>query len=215
MQSQKDDFTLKNYERCLKEAKILNYDFYLLQDWQKADESRSIILRHDVDTQLDVALQMAKIEKENNVKSTYFIRLHSHSYNVLCLKDFDKINQIKKMGHEIGLHYESDFYSIIKQKTITYLKKEIELLEVVFNLKIKSIAPHEPSRTNKFHIDEIDDIVQAYDKQICNKFKYISDSSCRWRDGSFYENLMKKNCENLYVLTHPYWWYNKTPIENY
>ena len=29
----------------------------------------------------------------------------------------------------------------------------------------------------------------------------------------FYENINKDH-SHLYILTHPYWWYNITPIEN-
>jgi hypothetical protein len=187
----------------------------MLRDWKKSEEKGSVILRHDVDTQIDAAVQMATLENENNINATYFIRLHSHGYNPLCLKDFDKIWEIKNMGHEIGLHYESDFYHLINKPVCDFLKKEINILEDIFDIAIESICPHEPTRTKSFYIDSEKNLTQAYDNMLFEKFKYISDSSCTWRDGSFYENLTKEDLKNLYVLTHPYWWYNITPIENY
>ena len=117
------------------------------------------------------------------------------------------------MGHEIGLHYESDFYHIIGKDIKEGLLKEVEIINFVTGEKIESVCPHEPTRTNQFHIKGIS-LNQAYDSSLMRDFKYISDSSCRWRDGTFYENIQADH-QRLYVLTHPYWWYNQTPIENY
>jgi hypothetical protein len=212
----KDNFTLKNYKRCINLAIKKNYNFLTMQEYfnsKKELKEKNIILRHDVDTQLDVALQMAKIEKERKVKSTYFIRLHSHAYNIFCIKDLRVVLDIKKLGHEIGLHYESDFYHMIGKGINDSLNKEVKILNHILDIDIKTICPHEPTRTNSFNIDNVI-YHEAYNKNLLNDFKYISDSSCRWRDGTFYENL-NNNHNNLYVLTHPYWWYNISPIENY
>lgn len=61
-----------------------------------------ICLRHDVDHDLDIALDMAYEEHKRGIKSTYFI-LHDHSY---CEDPLfiEKILQIQDYGHEIGLH---------------------------------------------------------------------------------------------------------------
>ena len=212
---QKDDFSLKNYKRCLEESLRLEYNFLTMSDFFLgcSNIEKNIILRHDVDTQLDIAVSMSSIEKKLNVSATYFIRLHSHSYNFLCIRDLQKIKQIINNGHEIGLHYESDFY-ILNNKTIKdSIVMEAKIIEYFCNIKVKSICPHEPTRTNCFHLENVN-YNQAYDKKIFEKYKYISDSSCRWRDGSFYENINEGH-KNLYILTHPYWWYNNSPIENY
>jgi len=216
MENQKDDFTLDNYKRCLLLGLKKDYRFITLDDYFNNKfclNKKYIILRHDIDTQIDIAVEMAKIESEIGISSTYFIRLHSHAYNPLCVKDLRKIQSIKKMGHEIGFHYESDFYFIINRDIKESLLKEVEILNYLLNVKIRTICPHEPTRTGQFFLDDLD-FNQAYDKSILNDFKYISDSSCRWRDGSFMENINQDHM-HLYVLTHPYWWYNQTPIENY
>jgi hypothetical protein len=60
------------------------------------------LLRHDVDMDLDTALEIAKIEHRHGVSSTYFI-LPDHPY----FKRADFISVCKKMqdmGHEIGYH---------------------------------------------------------------------------------------------------------------
>ena len=71
--SQKDDFSLGNYRRCLAVSKDLDYNFYPIRSFEDAlQEEKSIIMRHDVDTQLDVAVKMSKIEREFGIRSTYF-----------------------------------------------------------------------------------------------------------------------------------------------
>jgi len=215
--SQRDDFSLKNYERCLDISLEKGFNFFKLSQLEEAEKSKkAILLRHDIDTQLDVALEMSKIESSKNIFSTFFIRLHSHSYNVFCLKDLRKILKIIEDGHEIGLHYETDFYSIFKKRENEEIQREIEILENLIGKDIATICPHEPTRTNSFYVDNFDpEIYQAYDPKFFKNFKYISDSSCRWREGSFYENITSGEFKKLYILTHPYWWYHTSPIENY
>lgn len=215
MQSQKDDFRLSNYKRCITESLCQGYTYLTVENFFSNTplSKKNIILRHDIDTQLDVAVKMAEIEFELNVSATYFFRLHSHGYNFLCIKDLNKIKKIISLGHEIGLHYESDFYIMNNKDTIESIEKEIEFMNYFLNKDIKSVCPHEPTRTDCFHIAGLK-YNQAYDQKLFKAFKYISDSSCRWRDGTFYENIVAGH-KNLYVLTHPYWWYNDSPIENY
>jgi len=215
MQNQEDDFTLKNYERCIFESIKKGYTFSTIRDfYNKENLSKIIVKRHDVDTQIDVALKMSEIENKYNVKSTYFFRLHSKGYNFFTLENIRKVKKISKMGHEIGLHYESDFFILNKKDILESIDAEVALMEHYLEEDIVSICPHEPTRTKSFFIEGLKKYNQAYDQDILKKTKYISDSSCRWRDGSFYENI-QQNVQKLYVLTHPYWWYEETPIENY
>ena len=177
-------------------------------------------MRHDVDTQLDNSLTMAELENSLNISSTYFFRFHSHSYNPLCIKDARKIREISGLGHEVGLHYEPDFYSMIHGNFFVGLKNELNFLQQICGKKIVSIAPHEPCRTGIKCLDsdikcELGVENDAYDSKFFDNFKYISDSSCRWREGSMLEHFTSMAHRKLYVLTHPYWWYDISPIENY
>jgi hypothetical protein len=139
-------------------------------------------------------------------------------YNFLKISDFFECSMKSEKNiilrhHEIGLHYESDFYILNNKNVKDSIDKAAKIIEYFGNVKVKSICPHEPTRTNCFHLKDIN-YYQAYDEILFEKYKYISDSSCRWRDGSFYENIQQGH-QNLYILTHPYWWYNNSPIENY
>lgn len=216
-----DNFSLKNYKRSISTGISSGYKFFKLKDHNTAqDNELSVLMRHDVDTQLLIAESMSKIENDLGVKATYFFRFHAHSYNPMKINDARVIKRISDLGHEIGLHYEPDYYSMIDSSLENGLKREIEILQEICKKEVVSVAPHEPTRTNSFRLE--DSIVknlrlenQAYDKTILKNNKYISDSSCHWREGSMLFHFSEKIYKNLYVLTHPYWWYESSPIENY
>jgi hypothetical protein len=181
---------------------------------------RAIILRHDIDTQLDIAVKMAEIESRSSISSTFFVRFHSHAYNPLCIKDARKIQKIAQLGHEIGLHYEPDYYSLIGRSFHDFVRNEIDLLSAISDQKVKCVAPHEPTRSGIKRIDddlakELGITTQAYSDTLMSNFKYLSDSSCNWREGSWFYHLNEESYEKMYILTHPYWWYDSSPIENY
>lgn len=218
---EKFDFTLKHYEQCIKLAKEKDFLFFRMHESKKSEFcDKAMMLRHDVDTQLDIALRIAEIESSFDVPSTFFIRFHSHSYSPFCIKDAKKIRKIAKLGHEIGLHYEPDYYSLLGKSFDDFVEIEVKLLSEICELPIRSAAPHEPTRSGIKYIENSTAIslgitTQAYDSTIMEKFKYISDSSCNWREGSLFYHINNDTYKKLYVLTHPYWWYESSPIENY
>jgi hypothetical protein len=61
-----------------------------------------IALRHDVDYDLDLALEMASVEQECGARATYYI-LHTAEYwqDPLLV---EKCLQLQDFGHEVGLH---------------------------------------------------------------------------------------------------------------
>ena len=215
------DFTLDHYSECLSIALKKSYRFFPLSLYEEAMcVDKCILNRHDVDTQLDVALEMAHIENSLGISSTYFLRFHSHTYNLMNVKHASIVRQISDLGHEIGLHFEPDFYSMIESEFNKCIDSEILLLSEICRNTIKSVAPHEPRRTQKWNLDNdtrkrLDITVEAYDKCLIDNFKYISDSSCNWREGSMFYHIQNETYNKLYILTHPYWWFKNSPIENY
>ena len=75
------DFTIQNYQRLLNLAKQ-NYDFVSFkQIWET--RGKAIVLRHDVEFSVPIALKMAEIENTLGIRATYFVQLHSEFYNLL------------------------------------------------------------------------------------------------------------------------------------
>ena len=60
------------------------YDFIFFDELNK--NKSQVIIRHDIDFDVDAALKMAKIERELHLKSTYFFLISNDSYNLLSKK---------------------------------------------------------------------------------------------------------------------------------
>ena len=59
-----------NYIKFIKKFKDSGYEFIFFNE--KIKSKFNIILRHDIDFDVDYALKMAKMENKLNIKSTYF-----------------------------------------------------------------------------------------------------------------------------------------------
>lgn len=204
-----NDFSYFHYKHCLEVFQESGYTFHCCRD--EKPKSKSIVLRHDVDSHLNNALRFAEIEYSLGITSTYFIRLHA-SYNPYFLPNYRMIHEINSMGHEIGLHFEPFFY---KDNELTGLNYELCDMNLRFILSYSlSFTTHEPGKSNlAFKKDSNFLKFAKKDFDVIDGYKYISDSSGRWREGCMC-NFVDK-VEKLYINTHPTWWYEESPIENF
>ena len=91
-----NDFNYYQSERC-------RFDFNPLQ--------KTAFIRHDIDHDPFIALEMAKIEAEYGIRSSYFFltndsaAIHFESKESRE-KTFDAIAEVASLGHEVGLHYD-------------------------------------------------------------------------------------------------------------
>jgi hypothetical protein len=74
---------------------------------------RTVILRHDIDHDIENAVRLAELEHAAGFKSTYFV-LHSAWYyrwestdGEIAKLTLDALQRIASMGHEIGLHNDT------------------------------------------------------------------------------------------------------------
>ena len=94
------DFTPHTYKLLLSSLLDQNYSFQSFLKFLKNPESRSVILRHDVDARKMNSLKFALLENELGIRGTYYFRMVPESF------DTELIKQIYDLGHEIGYHYE-------------------------------------------------------------------------------------------------------------
>lgn len=215
----KCDFSYDHYRDCLRIAKGKGYQFLRFDEINQKDIfKKTIFMRHDVDHSIDLALKLAQIENCEGVSATYFLRLHSPRYNLLSIPEIKKVEEIVNLGHEIGFHYEPDFQSA----DLWQFDHDLELLRSLgcnMRFSISSVSVHEPLRSGVKEIPELwmrrtQLRQQAYEDRFVKDMKYISDSSCNWREGCMHQ-WIGDDCPHLHILTHGIWWYNETPLENY
>ena len=212
------NFTFKHYKDTLQFSLNKKYKFLKCEQYNLIEKyEKVIILRHDIDFSLDNALKFANIENKLGISSTYFIRLHSKYYNPLEYNSYNIIKAIQGLGHEIGFHQEPDFSSLFPNPN-EYLKQEIKSFNLLFQTHIKGVSTHEPDRRGiqitPQNISEFDLEYESYFPIFTQQMKYISDSGARWREGCMSEWINQEKSK-LYINTHPFWWFENSPLENY
>lgn len=212
-------FTFQHYRQTLNRAKDLGYKFLQCRDFREiSNHEKVIILRHDIDFSLENALVFSKIEQDLGIASSYFVRLHSRRYNALDMKNYRIVQEIKRMGHEIGLHHEPDFAQFYTGDQHENLRNEISCFNTLFQTRIEGVSTHEPTRTaiqiTEHNIGGFPLKYEAYFPCFVEGMKYISDSGNRWREGCMSEWIIREE-PKLCILTHPGWWYELSSLENY
>lgn len=198
------DFSFNHYKEILELIKQKGYTSTL---YEGDFNGKQIIIRHDVDLDLDAALEMSKIEAELGMKAVYFIWIGSPFYNIFENRYKNIVKKISELGHEIGIHYdETSHMCNSKEELISYIDKESKIIKTYFDIDIKTVSFHRPSQ---YIIDS--DIncgkyINTYSKRFFKDFFYLSDSRGQWRNGCLCDILDKESPEKIQFLTHPIWW---------
>ena len=167
-----------------------------------------MILRHDIDTDIEKAYRMAELEKNLNVSSTYFVLITSNFYNVFSYENKKFLKSILECGHEIGLHFDEKRYPEIcgnEQICIDRIMKEKLLLELMLDVPITKVSYHRPSKDILDSYIEIPGMINSYGKKFFDEYKYLSDSRRRWRE-PVEEIVESGNYSHLHILTHAFWY---------
>ena len=169
------------------------------------------ILRHDVEFSVNRALNMAIIEHQYGVKSTFFFQVLSNAYNPFSKTNYDKINQIKSLGHKIGLHL---YISHLTEHNEESLCKELRLQKILFEkglgLECTTFSFHRPPKwALEIRHDKIDDVINAYGPSYFEysptpvHIKYVADSQHKWAYG---HPLDYQDQKKIQILLHPDEW---------
>lgn len=176
------EFSLTHYREILKKAQ---------KDIGSVGEKKRIILTHDIDILPSLALKMARVEADKNIKATYYVLLHSETYNALSEENINIIREIKGLGHEIALHYDGryDFN----------LRVVLDAFNAIFQNDTIDVSHHLR--------DIIKEVVVPFDLRNRSDlakegYTYIGDSGGWWRNGCLCKHLDEK----LFVVCHPLWW---------
>ena len=186
-------FVYKEWENFC--SKIHNLNCLTAFDALEASKSSMnyTIIKHDVETNLEKALQLAIIENKHQIKSTYYVQ----SYLIESEKNIELLKKISELGHEVSYHYD-----VLDSNNGNYKLAELEFDTVLskfesLGLKVKTVCPHgnpvkerygwssnkdffRNKKLNKKY-SEIADIVVNPEKFINQKMIYISDAGYGWK----------------------------------
>lgn len=202
------DFTDGGYRELLRLAARKGYSF---ADYAQRPEGRHVLWRHNVDLSLHRAAKLAAIEREEGVRSTYFLNPHAAFYNLLEPACLDLVARIIELGHAIGLHFDAAAYPHMRwsrQTLAEMLEREAALFETFLGAKITAFSYHNPDADGLIDIDddEIAGLVNCYSRALRTEYGYVSDSNGYWRFRPIADVLATAEHRRLQVLTHPGWW---------
>lgn len=134
------DFTFKKYQELLYAIHEMNYKVYTIADYYDANEKKSleakyVVLRHDVDGNVQNALKMAKLENHLGFTATYYFRMKGRLFVP------DVVKKISDLGHEIGYHYEH----------LPDAKGDIEEAKKIFELNLNKLRELADVKTACMH----------------------------------------------------------------
>jgi hypothetical protein len=96
------DFTLDKYSKLLDAIEHNHYRILTIKEFLESDQpSNCVAIRHDVDRSIGQALDMAKLEADRKIKTSYYLRVTSSVFKTRF------INMLAELGHEVGYHYET------------------------------------------------------------------------------------------------------------
>jgi hypothetical protein len=184
---------LRNYFRFLKEiGRVTSFSNMNLG---------SIVLRHDVDLDLQPAYQLALLEEEEEIKSTFFVRVTSQTYNIFSQKSRVILHKMYSLGFEIGLHFDPSIYPPSDWAIKVDFEKKILGSAMYGDYQVKSISLHNPSLCLSRPITG--KLIDAYDSAVWSDTNYISDSCMQFRGKDPYA-FVKNASMPIQILLHPF-----------
>lgn len=222
------DFKISTLEEQYKKALDLGYRFISCLDYFNDGNVNelTIVNRVDIDFSIGKAEKIREMFKRLNIKASFYVRLHAPEYNVFSFENYRILKQLIHDGHEIGYHSEVvDQAAIWKEDASVCLRRDIEVLERILEIKIRGVASHggltglnNLNFWRDFEPEEFNLFYEAYENSnsfnLFNTSFYISDSewTC-WKcyskgvlqsndKRSFGEHLDDKH-KLIYLLIHP------------
>lgn len=213
-------FTLSTYSETLAAYRADGYAVTSFEHFLADPQEQHLILRHDIDNSLELAMRVARADAEAGCSSSFFLRVHARGYNLLSLPSLMMIREIEELGHEVQLHLEGGFGHLLGGDEFTWADRQRTIFEAAVGRSLGGFSVHEPARMGG--ISFADKLLERWeeakyhayeDRFMLPSMKYISDSSGSWREGHF--RLWVGREPLLHVLTHPIWWFEHSPAENY
>jgi hypothetical protein len=196
------DFSHRAYGDLLQYIKDLGHRVVPFRDIPSS--GRYVILRHDIDFSVSKAEEMAALDHQAGVQSTFFVLLTTPYYNPLDEANLRILKSIISMGHEIGLHYDSSgFDALTFDAQYRRIRCLVACLESHLDIEVKAIAQHKPAAATMH--PEYPGYIDPYCHALFREIGYISDSRMLFRVKDVFAFFRENSrCQALF---HPIWWH--------
>lgn len=201
-------FTRDGYRDLLERALGAGYEFAAFDSGDGVPGR--CLLRHDVDVELGAALELARIEAELGVSSTYFVMLRSAFYNLFGRDNHDAVHALVGLGHRIGLHYDAAYKppGEVTRSHAASIELEAAFLESMFSIPVRTVSFHQPSFGPDPGEMHPRGLVSAWNMP---GYAYVSDAN-KSEGMSRTEELLASGLRPAFqLLVHPIWWATDDP----
>lgn len=153
-----------------------------------------LVLRHDIDHDISLALEVARLEKELSIKSTFYVEMTAHYYNAMSVVNRVLLKKIHNYGFEIGLHFDPSIEHAKDRFDI-----ELLCLENILESKVESFSSHNPGMYGMYSSNRIISADKLSEEG-------ISDSLMNFRGKDPYKYIDKSKTMVVLMLLHPLYW---------
>lgn len=204
-------FTYKGYLDLASALRDAGYSFAFFPHAPELLKSDApfCLMRHDVDLDLEKAVELSRVEAKAGIRATYFIFVGTDHYNAFSARGAAMVNEIIAHGHDIGLHFDCQNHPGAEdaQKLAKACETEAAMLESFFERPVQIVSYHRPSPL----VLTGDPALSAprphtYMKLFTRNIKYFSDSRGVWGHGSPAGGEAFEKKKPLHILAHPVWW---------
>lgn len=112
------------------------------------------------------------------------------------------------LGHEIGLHWDGRFLPADPNGAKSLVQSEATLLGAAIGTQLVSASQHFPTTGERLDLSDCFEN-DTYAKSFFDRYRYVSDSSMRWRNQSLLDLLESPG--HYHLLLHPVWWVQQGP----
>jgi hypothetical protein len=192
------EYSLQTYRLVINRAKEIGCAF-LPFDLEQAPAPAAVYLRHDVDYSLPLALELAKVNAEMNVRGTFFLLLRSHAYNLLSASSQVIVRQIVELGQHAS---ESNAIEKRLRSDFDFVCDNFPFITPVFSWHNPTAELLDQTRPD----NEIAGLINVYSNRFTAGVTYRSDSNMRHRPEEFLRLLAAPPERALHLLFHPLIW---------
>ncbi len=205
-------FTLPDYGSLVQELLGRGYG---IVDYEDADpNARHLVLRHDVDFDLDAAVTMAEFEQQRGWRSCYFLLLRTEFYNPLSARGEASIRRLVELEHDVGLHFDASLYDGDEGVLMEAVERECRILETITERPVAAFSLHRPNLTLLDHGFEVSGRINAYAARYFREMGYCSDSRGDWSHGHPLDHPAVAQRRAIQLLTHPIWWTGRIHVDS-
>jgi hypothetical protein len=202
-----------HYRVLLQRALDSGYRVASLAAYYADRRTPALIIRHDVDVSLETAAQMARIEHDLGVRTSYFIRVHAAGYNPFSRASYAALLWLRDSGFDLGLHHEVGVFPLVtaaggRPAVQEHLRRELVSLETILDRPMRSVAMHLPKHgtapLTQADLEACGVLYEAGAEVFNEGASFVSDSN----------RALKPVCpctligaaEKIYMTAHPIWW---------